>query len=112
MLRYMVFMAVCSTANIFQGVPVKFSKKIKLVGLVRARNSVEACEKASQSHDVDVDLLSACQFDVWKGSFMIHRHDPEWLGLNPCTLGKVSNDVKDELDIPDDDNRVDFWNYV
>ena len=112
MLRYMVFMAVCSTANIFQGVPVKFSKKIKLVGLVRARNSVEACEKVSQSHDVDVDLLSACQFDVWRDSFKIHRHDPEGLGLNPYTLGKVSSDVRDELDLPDNDDRVDFWNYI
>ena len=111
MLQYMIFMLMRSTAKVFESVPVKHSKKIKLVGFVTADNSIEACEKASESYDVDVSLLTACLIGVgeFTSKMIIHRHDPSVTGVQHFNLGKVSSKVRDELGIPDDIDRIGLY---
>ena len=101
-LQYMVFMSMKSTAPMLSDVPVGGSLKIKLLGFVNAKNSVEACEVAIGKYQLkseDLALLSACLIEVYVGSkkFLIHKHSSK-RGIQAFVLGVASDDVIDEIE--------------
>ena len=99
-LQYMVFMSMKSTAPMLSDVPVGASLKIKLLGFVEARNSIEACERAVDKYSLewsDLALLSACLIEVFpSGGFIIHRQS-DYDGIQPFKLGVASDLVQNEL---------------
>ena len=101
-LQYMIFKAMPSTAPKYADVPVEASTKVKLVGFVEAKNSIEACELAINAYGLyeeDILNLSACLIDVEKDSFYIHRRSREE-GVQPYALHPKK--ILDELDSHND----------
>ena len=101
-LQYMIFKAMPSTAPKYDDVPVEASTKVKLVGFVEAKNSIEACELAINAYGLyeeDILNLSACLIDVTKDSFLIHRRSRDE-GVQSYSLHPKA--ILDELDSHND----------
>tara|TARA_R100000152_G_C6778635_1_gene209464 strand:+ start:1254 stop:1505 length:252 start_codon:yes stop_codon:yes gene_type:complete len=62
---YLVFVVIPTTTSLV----TDKDYKMRLLGSVRADNSIEACHEASMSYDIDIDRLKVVLFkkahDVW-----------------------------------------------
>lgn len=72
--KYMILVEVPSTAPLFGLVGNDTSSKVRVVGTVKASNSVQACSKTSEKLGVPYDKLKALLYEEHDGGMYFEHY--------------------------------------